>query len=116
MRDRSESAMTKNFHILFEIAIGSEKAESTEHMDITERVSQFAPDAKNAGSLTATTTDYGKGWPLVVTAEPRLSAKAKIFPQSVLVVDLDSARQLIDPEYYNGSADNMLQGNHSFVV
>lgn len=46
---------------------------------------------------------------VAVTAVPLFAEKARVFPGSVFVVGVDTARRLLAPRYYGGSRDAMVQ-------
>ena len=107
---RTEYARKQTYTVFFEMSVLDAVEGKVDLGDVSKRLEQFSPEAKNAGALTSQTTDYGKGWPVIVTAEPLLVRKPLLFPHSVFVVELDAALGLIDPKQYDGSRDRMVQG------
>ena len=51
----------------------------------------------------------GAGAALAVTRAPRIIDKAALFPGASFAVGYDTAARLVDPKYYGGSADAMLE-------
>ena len=71
---------------------------------VDKRVAQFAPEPKGEA------TEYGRGYPFLVSSEPFFAGKARLFPNSVMVVGADTAVRLIDAKYYGGLEENMIRG------
>lgn len=95
------------FKPVFEMAIRNADKGKIEGSIVEERLAQFAPNQKGEA------TEYGKGYPCLVSSEPFFLGKARLFPNSVMIVGADTAVRLIDVKYYDGLEENMIKGRHT---
>lgn len=90
----AEAAKTRlEMPVLFEVSIGNVDKPSLAADEIRRRTAQFAPYT----------------YRVTLNREPLYCDKAALYPGSTFILGYDTAHRLVDPAYYSGSRQDMIQ-------
>jgi len=84
----------KEIVVAFELSAHNVEKGSISIEAMSERLAQF------------NSQKHGK-WPVVLDVAPRFVDKAELFPTATFVVGYDTAIRIVDPKFYDGSAELM---------
>lgn len=114
----SRAAAVRPWEVVYELSAYNVDKPPLDRETVRARVLQFsgggasAPQAlrDDAGVRNVGARRNQCNAPVVVTRAPRFIDKARLFPSCSFVIGYDTAARLVDPKYYRGSADAMIEG------